>query len=147
VRKPPHCSAAFTLIELMIVVATTAILAAIAIPQYQIYLIRAQASEGLATAAGAKAATWEFVHNTGRFPLSNSSAGLPSASSITGKYVSGVKLIATGVIQISYNTPDSNATLKFATVSLSPIDNAGSIGWTCQSSLDDRYLPTVCRRA
>jgi len=137
----------FTLIELMIVVAIIAILAAIAIPQYKDYLIRTQASEGLVAASGAKAAVWEFLHNTGRFPLSNGSAGLPTASSISGKYVSGVQLLNTGVIQISYNKPDSNQLLKAATMSLSPMDNTGSISWTCQSTLANRYLPTSCRGA
>lgn len=135
----------FTLIELMIVVAIIAILAAIAVPAYKDYLVRTQASEGLVTAAGAKAAVWEYVHNTGRFPSSNQSAGLPGGSSISGKYVSSVALQPSGVILIAYETPDANAILHPNTISLSPIDNTGSIGWVCKSTLDNRYLPTTCR--
>lgn len=138
-------SAGFTLIELMIVVAIIAILAAIAIPQYNSYIIRAQASEGLSTAAGAKSAVWEFMHNKGHFPQSNESAGLPSGSSIGGKYVSSVDLQPSGVIQIAYDRNDSNAILRAATLTLSPIDNVGSIGWSCKSTLANQYLPSACR--
>ncbi|MGN6478651.1 pilin [Luteibacter sp.] len=138
-------SAGFTLIELMIVVAIIAILAAIAVPQYKDYVVRTQAAEGLVTAAGAKSAVWEFMHNTGRFPKSNSSAGLPRPTSIAGKYVSSVTLLDTGVIEIAYNSGDASSVLKPGTVSLSPYDTTGSIGWTCKSSLDNRYLPTPCR--
>jgi type IV pilus assembly protein PilA len=135
----------FTLIELMIVVAIIAILAAIAVPAYKGYLIRSQAAEGLVTAAGAKAAVWEYMHNTGRFPSTNTSAGLPGGTSISGKYVSSVALQTSGVILIAYKKSDANALLQQNTVSLSPIDNTGSIGWVCKSTLDNRYLPSTCR--
>lgn len=135
----------FTLIELMIVVAIIAILAAIAIPQYKDYLIRTQASEGLVAAAGAKTAVWEYLHNTGHFPPSNQSAGLPAGASISGKYVSSVALQNSGVILIAFVRPDANEMLKHQTITLSPIDAVGAIGWTCSSTLNDRYLPTSCR--
>ncbi|VDY05994.1 protein of unknown function [Thiomonas sp. Bio17B3] len=61
----------FTLIELMIVVAIIGILAAIAIPAYQDYTIRAQVSEGLSLADGAKTALAEYYTNTGAFPPNN----------------------------------------------------------------------------
>ena len=61
----------FTLIELMIVVAIIGILAAIAIPAYQDYTIRAQVSEGLNLAGGAKAAVSEYTMDRGLFPTSN----------------------------------------------------------------------------
>ncbi|WP_036140396.1 pilin [Luteibacter sp. 9135] len=134
----------FTLIELMIVVAIIAILAAIAIPQYQDYLIRSQVAEGLETAAGSKTAVWEFRNNTGRFPASNQSAGLAAADSISGKYVSSVKLTS-GKILVAYARAESNKNLQGQTLTLSPIDNFGSIGWKCSSTLSDRYLPTSCR--
>ena len=69
----------FTLIELMIVVAIIAILAAIAISQYQDYVIRSQVSEGSSLSDGVKTAVAEFYNNTGRFGGSNASLGLPIA--------------------------------------------------------------------
>src|SRR6201991_436803 len=85
----------FTLIELMIVVAIIAILAAIAIPAYQDYTIRSQVSEGLSLADGAKTAVAEYYTNKGTYPGTNGSAGLAAAASIGGNYVAQVGL-ATG---------------------------------------------------
>ena len=82
----------FTLIELMIVVAIIAILAAIAISQYQDYVIRSQVSEGSSLADGVKTAMAEFQQNTGHFPTANVSAGLATAASIQGNYVSSVNV-------------------------------------------------------
>ena len=71
----------FTLIELMIVVAIIGILAAIAIPAYQDYTIRAQVSEGLSLAAGAKTAVAETFLNTGVPPGTRTIAGMsPNAT-------------------------------------------------------------------
>jgi type IV pilus assembly protein PilA len=140
-------SAGFTLIELMIVVAIIAILSAIAIPAYQDYVVRTQAAEGLVVATEAKTAIWEYFHNKGRFPTTNASAGLPPAASLNGKYVSSVNLEGNGLIVIAYGQADTNSQLREGKLQLSPIDNAGSIGWTCTATIDDRYLPSVCRKS
>ncbi len=75
----------FTLIELMIVVAIIAILAAIALPAYQDYTARAQMSEALNLAGGQKGAITEYHSNYGVFPANNASAGIADAADITGK--------------------------------------------------------------
>ena len=83
----------FTLIELMIVVAIIGILAAIAIPAYQDYTIRAQVSEGVTLAGPVENAVAEFYANHGFFPaggVTTSAGGLGFTSSPSGKYVSSV---------------------------------------------------------
>src|SRR6186997_2026608 len=95
----------FTLIELMIVVAIIAILAAIAISQYQDYVIRSQVSEGSALVDGTKTAVAEFYQNKGYFPADNSSAGLSATTEIKGEYVNEVDVAAptAGIIGAGYN--------------------------------------------
>ena len=141
----------FTLIELMIVVAIIAILAAIAISQYQDYVIRSQVSEGSSLADGTKTAVAEFVNNYGRYGAVNASYGLALPTSIVGKYVSQVDA-ANGKIQVTYSsTAPQEAHTKIDTKLLvfSPITHAGSITWNCKTAagttVDNKYRPTVCR--
>ena len=80
----------FTLIELMIVIAILGILAAIAIPAYQDYSIRAKVSEAINVAAPAKLAMAEFVQSEGVWPLNRTEAGAPQVNT---KYVNGITMI------------------------------------------------------
>lgn len=138
----------FTLIELMIVVAIIAILAAIAIPAYQNYLIRAQVSEGAVLTDGAKTAMAEFYANTGHFPTANTSAGLATNVSVSGNYVGKVDVATAGEIIATFDGPKANTAISGENFVLSAIVSNGSVSWSCASAattVPTKYLPTNCR--
>jgi type IV pilus assembly protein PilA len=150
----------FTLIELMIVVAIIGILAAVAIPQYQNYVARAQVSEALVLASGAKTAVAVYRSTTGEWPADNEAAGLAHSSEITGKYVEFVK-----VRNDESSLPDCGGdcvymVVRFEGTAHSKIagegfmlvgtDEGGSISWECRPMgvgfVDiSEYLPSSCK--
>lgn len=136
----------FTLIELMIVVAIIGILAAIAIPAYQDYTIRAQVSEGINLASGAKSAISEYFMDSGNLPASNTEAGLEGT--ITGNYVTSVVVggtAADGVVTVTYGS-QANTAIGGQTLTLTPVTSAGSVAWTCSAgSLASKHVPSACR--
>ncbi len=134
-----------TLIELMIVVAIIGILAAIAIPAYQDYTIRAQVSEGLNLSGAAKAAVSEYYMDRGTYPTTNAMAGLGAANTIIGKYVDGVTVGAAGLVTVGYGN-SAHATLAPGSLTLTPTDNVGSVSWVCAGvGILPKHLPAACR--
>ena len=135
----------FTLIELMIVVAIVGILAAIAIPMYQQYVIRAQVSEGLDLSSAAKSAAGEFYAVAGDWPSDNDEAGLSDATEIFGSYTAQIEVID-NVIEIQYGY-DAHSDISGKIITLTGFDNSGSISWICTSAgeIENRYLPGTCR--
>lgn len=136
-------SRGFTLIELMIVVAIIGILAAIAIPAYQNYIIRTQVSEGVELSDGYKASLWDYYTNHGDFPPSNASAGIPQPGSIVGNYVKSLD-VSGGRITVVYGNK-ANAAISGSTMILSAISGAGSLQWTCNTgTVASQYMPPSC---
>jgi type IV pilus assembly protein PilA len=137
----------FTLIELMIVVAIIAILAAIALPAYQDYVARSQVSEGMSLASGVKTAVAEYYANYGAWPSDNPAAGVSTGTSIKGKYVTSTT-VSSGAINLVYNETSTSSKIKGAGtgLTLSPFDNQGSISWKCKTgTIASKYLPSSCR--
>lgn len=137
-------TAGFTLIELMIVVAIIGILAAIAIPAYQDYVIRAQVSEANILAGGLKPQVADIYANEGKLASMNSGKlGIPVAASVTGKYTAKVAVTA-GLIT-AHMGKEANAKVSGQTLALSPLQNAGSLAWQCHFSGPPQYAPKACR--
>lgn len=133
----------FTLIELMIVVAIVGILAAIAIPAYQDYTIRARVTEGISLAGSAKVAVEDYVNSNGGL------AGL--TQQLTG-YVSNNATPNVGVITVAAGTGailvplTPNGVAAFS-ITLTPAATATEIQWTCavDNANNNRYVPANCR--
>jgi type IV pilus assembly protein PilA len=158
----------FTLIELMIVVAIIGILAAIAIPAYQNYTIRAQVTEGLSLADGWKTAVSDFYTNNGTWPTTAAVAGnvaglvMEMPGLTTGKYVSNVGLLTPGTVVITYGL-QANANINTFTLTIRPGLSANNdIIWVCGDAavpagdtivtgsaiaatpVTDQYVPASC---
>ncbi|MFT5500954.1 MAG: type IV pilus assembly protein PilA [Woeseiaceae bacterium] len=146
VMKMGKVQQAFTLIELMIVVAIIGILAAIAIPAYLDYAVRAQVGVGINLASGAKAAVTEYYQDQGGWPADNLEAGLDVPGSIRGKYVTQVTVTGAGLIEVTFGN-DVNLKILNAVLTMTPADNLGSVAWTCtgDATLVPKWLPSVCR--
>ena len=135
----------FTLIELMIVVAIIGIIAMLAIPTYQNYIIRAQIAEGLNLSGPVKSAVAEFHEQTGAFPANNAQAALELPASYSGKYVDSISVTGPTVSILFGN--DANAQISGSTVTITATDNQGSLSWNCASGgvIPSIYLPSSCR--
>lgn len=132
----------FTLIELMIVVAIIGILAAVAIPAYQDYTIRARVTEGLSLASGGKTAVAEYFASRGTFPTDNTDAGMAPEGDISGNSVSAVEVDNTGMIQVTF----SGAPIDGSTLILQAATTNGQVTWDCTTgTILDKYRPSSCR--
>jgi type IV pilus assembly protein PilA len=133
----------FTLIELMIVVAIIGILAAIALPQYNDYTARAQASEAFVLLDGLKTPMMEAFSQDGNWNT------VPQGSTVSGKYVASIVPTSTGGIgslTATYQATSVNAAIRNQTVTLDYNPAAsGSTPWSCRSTLAPTVAPKACQ--
>ena len=136
----------FTLIELMIVVAIIGILAAIAIPAYQDYTIRAKVTEGLSLAAAAKS----IVSENASSAIADKSQGWTPPQPTDN--VTSVAVSDAGVITITYTAAAGDGTIimtpsdSTAALTNAAVIPSGAIEWSCSGgTLSDSYRPANCR--
>ena len=172
-NEPTKQHDGFTLIELMIVVAIIGILAAIAIPAYQTYTIRAQVTEGIYMAASGKATIAEAFINDGEAPANRTAAGMTAnATDTNGKYVQSVA-VENGALVLMFGH-EANAQIADLTLRITPYETPDlSVVWRCgsapvptgaggelepigtagggnaaeyfDSTIPDEYMPASCR--
>ncbi len=128
---------------LILLIPLAGIMAAITIPAYQDYTIRAQVSEGLFLAAPAKASISQYYADQNAFPMSNAEAGLPESVSISGEYVTSVSVNG-GRIDITYGN-NANGNIDGSTLTLVPEVGNEILQWTCGGDIADVWLPAACR--
>lgn len=130
----------------LVPIAFIGLVAAISVPAYNDYTIRAQVSEGFSLAGPAKAAIAEYYQDTRDWPVDNQAAGLEEPRAFGGSYVESVA-IDSGVILVTYGGELAHESLQGKQLILNPnADLLPAVEWMCYSpDIPSRQLPAMCR--
>jgi type IV pilus assembly protein PilA len=130
----------FTLIELMIVVAIIGILAAVALPAYTDYTVRAKVTEVILAASAPKVAIAEWYQTKGNYPLGAASVGVETQLS---KYVSAIAIgTSNGVITA---TARGDTAITGSTITMTPTAAGNVLNWVCGGTIAAKYRPASCK--
>jgi type IV pilus assembly protein PilA len=157
----PHAGAGFTLIELMIVVAVIGLLASIALPAYQDYIIRARMSEAFSFAEPAERAVNDYYERWGRMPVDNEAAGIAPPKAWRGSVVRAMR-INKGDIEIDVDIQNMGSYTIFLQPAVNKAYPTAAVIWICNGGAPPapfearsriardkmppaKYLPAVCR--
>lgn len=137
----------FTLIELMIVVAIIGILAAVALPAYQDYTVRAKVSEIVLAASTCRTAVTEAVQTTGGTSMPKAGEYGCESSTQVSKYVAKVETDDDGKITVTATNEASLKEAKGKNITLSPqgVSGGNVTSWVCDGNMPTKYLPSSCR--
>ena len=148
----------FTLIELMIVVAIIGILAAVAVPAYSDYTVRAKVTEAVSAVAPLKASVSDYYNATGELPTTAAQAGIDDGGEPVGsnyatdvvKTITMDNLVGPGAIKVALNEIGGGVSDGDTLVFIPEITGNGQLVWSCQASsgngsLSEQYAPGNCR--
>ena len=130
----------FTLIELMIVVAIIGILAAVALPAYQDYTVRAKVTEVILAASAPKTAIAEWFQTKGSLPATSASLGVETQVS---KYVASVAVANTTAVITA--TAQGDTAINTSTITMTPAASGSVLNWTCGGTILAKYRPASCK--
>jgi len=139
----------FTLIELMIVVAIIGILAAVALPAYQDYTVRAKMSEVIGLAAAAKTSMSEYYVSMGEMAADGTAAGV-NTNPLQSTYVSAIAYVqsSTNVATIAFTAQNLHADVDGEDLVFEGTGTSNGVQWVCNTvdtTIPSKFLPANCR--
>jgi type IV pilus assembly protein PilA len=135
----------FTLIELMIVVAIIGILAAVALPAYQDYTVRAKTSEVVLAASGGKTAVSEAYQTLGHMPNANSAGVSAQTSPFVASVAYTYSSDTVGVITAVASAKEPKIATSNVVLTGTADTSTGVVTWVCTGTISSKYLPANCR--